>query len=54
MNNQENKLFVGAVVSTGTTSLEDIKQLPQRGNISVEDYSELRLTDEEVSRIKLK
>lgn len=54
MKNQKNKLVVGAVVSTGTTNQEDIKQLPQERFISVEDYSELRLTDAEVEAVRLK
>ena len=49
MNKQQNKIVVGAVVGTGTTSLEDIKRLPQSDFISVEDCPELRLTDVEVN-----
>ena len=41
MNNQENKLIVGAVVSTATTSIDDIKRLPQWRLISVENCMEI-------------
>lgn len=49
----KNILVVGRVVSTATNNMDEVKQFPA-SRLSVEDVAELRLTDEELSRIGLK
>ena len=51
--NYQNIVVVGKVVSTGTTTMDEVRRFPQ-SQLSAEDVAPLRLTEDEVARIVIK